>query len=70
MMCKHHIENHVDTTKRLKLLRVKLRLNHTVEGADEIRSICEEYIDIFKLSCDSLTTTTAAKHTITTPTIP
>jgi hypothetical protein len=64
MMRKHHSENHVDTTKRQKLLQEKLRLNHVVEGADEIRSIFEEYIDIFKLSGDSLTVTTAAEHTI------
>jgi hypothetical protein len=65
-------ENKIQTNKakRLQLLRGNLRLNHIVEGADDIRNICEEYIDVFKLPGDSLTATTAAEHTIPTPTIP
>jgi hypothetical protein len=57
-------------TKRLKLLNEKLRLSHIIEGANDIKRICEEYIDIFKLLGDSLTATTAAKHSIPTPSIP
>ncbi|PNF43128.1 hypothetical protein B7P43_G18013 [Cryptotermes secundus] len=56
--------------KRLQLLKENLRLSHITEGADDIRKICEEYVDIFKLPGDSLTATTAAEHTIPTPTIP
>jgi hypothetical protein len=47
-----------------------LSLYHTVDGADDIRKICEDYVDIFKLPGDSLTVTTAAEHTITTHVIP
>jgi hypothetical protein len=56
--------------KRLQLLKEKLRLNHITEGANDIKRICEEYVDIFKLPGDSLTATTATEHTIPTPTIP
>jgi hypothetical protein len=55
--------------KRLQLLNENLRLDHIIEGACD-RKICEEYVDIFKLHGDSLTATTAAEHTIPTPTIP
>jgi hypothetical protein len=51
-------------------LKENLRFSHIVEGADDIRNICEEYIDIFKLPGDSLTATTVEEHTIPTPTIP
>jgi hypothetical protein len=56
--------------KRLQLLSEKLRLGHIVDGANDIRKICEEYADIFKLPGDSLSATTAAEHTVPTPTIP
>ena len=56
--------------KRLQLLNENLRLDHIIEGAVEIKKICEEYVDIFKLPGDSLTATTATEHTIPTPTIP
>jgi hypothetical protein len=41
--------NQINRIKRLQLLNEKLRLNHTVDGADDIRKICEDYVDIFKL---------------------
>jgi hypothetical protein len=41
-----------------------------MEGAEDITKICEDYVDIFKLPGDPLTTATAAEHTIPTPTIP
>jgi hypothetical protein len=52
----------VNKIKRLQLLKENLRLGHTVEGANDIRKICEEYVDIFKLP-DPLTATTATEHT-------
>jgi hypothetical protein len=57
-------------TKRIKLLNEKLRLDHITEGANNIRKICEEYADVFKLPGDSLTATTATEHSIPTPSIP
>jgi hypothetical protein len=70
MMCKQECKNQTNKVKRLQLLNENLRLNHIVEGADDIRRICEEYVDVFKLPGDSLTATTAAEHSIPTPTIP
>jgi hypothetical protein len=40
------------------------------EGAKEIREICEEYADVFKLPGDILTATTAAQHSIPSPSVP
>jgi hypothetical protein len=60
----------MSNAKRLYPLKEKLRLNHIVEGAEDIRKICEEYADIFKLPGDSLTATTATEHSIPTPSIP
>jgi hypothetical protein len=54
-------------TKRSRLLKEKLRLNRVIEVAKEIREICEEYADIFKLPGDTLTATTATEHLIPTP---
>jgi hypothetical protein len=54
----------------VQLLNKKLRLGHIVVGADDIREICQEYADIFKLPGDSLTATTAAEHTNLTSIIP
>jgi hypothetical protein len=45
-------------------------LDHIKEGADTIRTICRECIDIFKLPGDKLTATNAAVHCIPTPGIP
>jgi hypothetical protein len=56
-------------SKRLKLLNENLRLDHIKEGSNEIRKICEEYVDIFKLPGDALTATNAVQLTIPTPTI-
>jgi uncharacterized HAD superfamily protein len=56
--------------KRVQLLKEKLRLTHIREGADDIRKLCEEYMDIFKLPGDSLTITNATEHSISTPSIP
>jgi hypothetical protein len=70
MMRKQEFQNKTSKTKRLQLLNKNLRLDHIVEGSDEIRKICEEYVDIFKFPGDSLTATTAAEDTIPTPTIP
>jgi hypothetical protein len=70
MMRKQELGNQLNKVKRLQLLNENLRLGHIVEGASDIKKICEEYVDIFKLPGDSLTATTAAEHTIPTPTIP
>jgi hypothetical protein len=70
MKWKQECGNHVNKAKRLQLLNEKLRLGHIVDGANDIREICEEYADIFKLPGGSLTATTAAEHTIPTPNIP
>jgi hypothetical protein len=68
MSHKQEPSNRTNKIKLLQLLNEKLRLSHIVEGADDIREICEEYVVIFKLPGDSLTATTAAEHTIPTPT--
>jgi hypothetical protein len=47
MNCKQECGNHVNKAKRLQLLIEKLRLGHIVDGANDIRKICEEYADIF-----------------------
>jgi uncharacterized protein YpiB (UPF0302 family) len=44
MMHKQEFKNQTNRIKRLQLLNENLRLNHIVEGADEIRGICEEYV--------------------------
>jgi len=51
------------------LLQEQLRLAH-VKGEQEIRQICAQYVDVFKLPGDKLTATSAVKHYIPTPTIP
>jgi hypothetical protein len=47
-----------------------LCLAHVKEGEQEIRQICAEYVDVFKLPGDKLTATSAIKRHIPTPTIP
>jgi hypothetical protein len=69
MYRRQEFKNNESKAKRLQLLNENLRLDHIMEGADEIKKICQEYVDIFKLPGDSLTATTAAEHTIPTPTI-
>jgi hypothetical protein len=61
-MRNQEVRDQQNKTQRLQLLKENLRLSHIVEGADDIRNICEECIDIFKLPGDSLTATTAAEH--------
>lgn len=56
--------------KRNQTLQTQLRLAHIKEGKEEIRQICTEYIDVFKLPGDKLTATSAIKHHIPTPSIP
>jgi hypothetical protein len=43
-------------------MREILRLNHKTEGANDIRGICEEFVDIFKQPEDSLTVTKAKQE--------
>jgi hypothetical protein len=52
MMHKHESKIQTNKIKKLQLLNENLRLSHIVEGADDIRKICEEYVDIFKLPGD------------------
>jgi hypothetical protein len=56
--------------ERIARLNENLRLNHIVKGADAIRSISAEFVDLFKLPGDKLTATNAAIHCIPTPAIP
>lgn len=62
----HRQEN---TSQINKIKKLKL-LNGNIEGANDIRTICEEYMDVFKLPGDLLTATTAEEHTIPIPSIP
>ena len=55
---------------RNKILQAQLRFAHAKEGELEIRQICAEYVDVFKLLGDKLTATSAIVHYIPTPTIP
>jgi hypothetical protein len=55
---------------RIQLLQTQLRLAHLKEGEQDIRQICGEYVDIFKLPGDRLTTTSTIEHHIPTPTSP
>ena len=51
-------------------MRGELRTNHlSNEEKTALIKICEEFSDIFYLSSDKLTFTTATEHTIPTPTI-
>jgi hypothetical protein len=70
MMHEQGVKIQRNDVKRLQILNENLRLEHIIEGKNEIRKTCEEYMDIFKLPGDSLTATMATKHTIPTPTIP
>ncbi|KAJ4440581.1 hypothetical protein ANN_08726 [Periplaneta americana] len=56
--------------ERARLLNQKLRLDYVTEGSEEIRKGCGEFVDIFKLPGDKLSSTTAAEHVIPTPEIP
>jgi len=60
----------VEVAGRLSKLREQLRTDHlNEEERVSLVKICEEYHDIFHLSGDTLTCTTAAEHAIPTPTI-
>jgi hypothetical protein len=59
-----------NNAERISKLNEKLRLGQIVEGADEIRVICKEYADIFKLPGDKVTATSAVVHSIPTPSVP
>ena len=52
------------------MLQSQLRLAHIKEGEEEIRQICAEYMDVFKLPGDNLTATPAITHYIPTSSIP
>jgi hypothetical protein len=56
--------------ERIAKLNGNLRLNHIVEGADAIRAICAEFVDIFRLPGDRLSAKNAAIHYIPTPAVP
>ena len=58
-----------NTHLRNQLLQTQLRLAHVKEGDLEIRQICAEYTEVFKLPGDKLTSTSAIEHRIPTPTI-
>jgi hypothetical protein len=57
-----HVQNQV--------LRSQLRLAHVKEVEQEIKQICAEYMDVFKLPDDKLTVPSAIKQYIPTPMIP
>ena len=60
----------VGNSNRLSELRDELRTDHlSNEEKVSLIEICEEFNDIFYLSSDTLTSTTATEHTIHTPTI-
>ena len=55
---------------RKELLLSKLRLAHIKEGAEQLKEICVEYNDIFRLPGDKLSETKSITHSIPTPSIP
>lgn len=60
----------VEDKERLSKLRHELRIEHlNSEEKISLIKICEEYNDVFHLPGDKLTFTTAAEHTIPTPTV-
>ena len=59
-----------DWETRNQILQIQLRLAHVKEGEYEIWQICAKYMDVFKLPGDKLSSTSAIKHYIPTPTIP
>jgi hypoxanthine-guanine phosphoribosyltransferase len=63
-------KNQLFSSQRLSELNQNLRLAHLKEGEEDIRRLCEEYADIFKLKGDKLTATNAAMHHIPTPHFP
>ena len=59
-----------DWETRNQVLQMQLRLAHVKEGGHEIRQICANYMDVFKIPGDKLSSTSAIKHYIPTQTIP
>jgi hypothetical protein len=59
-----------ESKKRNQKLQDQLRLTHVKDGEGEIRQICAEYVDVFKLPGDKLTVTSGIEHHIPTPSIP
>jgi len=59
-----------DSQTRKQTLQSQLRLVHIKEDEEEIRQICAEYMNVFKLPGDRLTATSAITHYIPTPSIP
>ena len=55
---------------RKQMLQSQLRLTHIKEGEEEIRQICAEYMDVFKLPGDRLKATSAITHYIPNLSIP
>jgi hypothetical protein len=61
--------NKRECNARNQILQAQLRLAHLKEGEQEIRRICAEYVDVFKLPGDKLTATSVIEHYIPTTTI-
>jgi hypothetical protein len=57
----------LELNKRSQASQAQLRLAHIKE--EEIRQICTEFIDVFKLPGDKLSATSAIKHHFPTPSI-
>ncbi|KAJ4442325.1 hypothetical protein ANN_03911 [Periplaneta americana] len=58
------------TPDRKQILLSKLRLSHIQEGREELRDLCYEFHDIFRLPGDTLNETRGIQHRIPTPSIP
>ena len=55
--------------QRHELLDKNLRIDHIIEGKESLRSLCNQYRDIFHLPGDKPTETKGATHVIPTPNI-
>ena len=55
-----------ELNKRSQTLQTQLRLAQIKEGEDAIRKICNEYMDVFKLPGDRITTPSAIQRHIPT----
>ena len=53
-------------SKLSQILQTQLRLAYIKEAEEEIRQICTEYMDVFKLPGDRPTATLATQHHIPT----
>jgi len=63
-------ETNKESHSRNMILQAQLRLAHIKEGKEEIRQICAEYMDVFKLPGDKLTAASAITHYSSIPSIP